>query len=413
MLSSGDISLNEGPLVSFDVSRGFGRAVLLGLLGTAAFVAAYEVWPRIRIPRLTATDHSLAPAASTVRRASTALIIVGGSLYLARLAIAGSPLATLRTLASGRSSIAANDTGQSAYLSDGPLLFACAATLEIVFARRPLTRSAFWRIIVLVVVPVAAFYLEGNRRLILPSVFTPLIANYLVTRRRPAWRSIVLVLPIAFLILATIPLERSLGAREYSQGGAFGIFERAFQQPFQGVATFFTQNDTEMLPALALEVQTLQKPGDYYFGRATVGDLLLSPVPSAVIPGKPLSARNSILVRIFGTPCEATGGLCPDFSAVGTFYQDFWYIGAVVGMAALGIFSSALWERHREQPGDPFRLIAAASWTVSLPILIRAGFMPAFQWWLEFVLPIAAALWYIRSESRSRSQRAPAALAAH
>src|SRR5262249_28778033 len=139
----------------------------------------------------------------------------------------------------------------------------------------------------LVLAPIVVFYLLGNRRLILPSLLIPIIAYYFIRSRRPRWQTIAILLPIAFIILATVPAARSLGAMQNTPGGALGIFEQSFEAPFQPVSQFFTGPDTEMLPAMAFEMHTLRRPGDYYFGRATVGDLLLSPVPSALVPGKP------------------------------------------------------------------------------------------------------------------------------
>lgn len=380
---------------TIDVSQGFGRAVLLGTLGTVSFVVAYEVWPHIR--RRARTAPFLGRIDLDARRAAIIWLVgIGAALYLARLAIAGNPLTTLRTLAGGRS-VASADTNSSAYLSDGPLLWASAATIIVISRRRGelLPRERVIAI-VLVLGAVLAFALLGNRRLILPSAGTPVIAYYLVARRRPRWRNLAIILPVAFIFLATVPLARSLGARQNTQGGLVGIFQQALTQPFQPVSTFFTGADTAMVPDLALEVQTLRRPSEYYFGRATVGDVVLSPIPSALVPGKPETARNAFLIRIFGLPCQArSGSQCPDFSTVGTFYQDFWYFGAVVGMLALGVFSSTLWLRYREVDDNPTRLVLAASWIVSLPIIIRAGFMPSFQWWLEFAIPTCLALYLI------------------
>lgn len=387
MLTSDNITYQN----KIDVHQGFGRAVLLGALGTVAFVAAYELWPAIR-RKTAAPGGEVRFDAMAMRTAVTCLVIVGAGLYMARLAIAGNPVATFKTLAAGRS-LASADTNASAYLSDGPLLFASAATIIVLSRRGIMNPRERVTVAVLVGAAVLAFALLGNRRLILPSACIPLIAYYLAVGRRPRWRSIVVILPIAFIVLATIPLARSLGARQHTKGGVVGIFEQAVTQPMMPAARFFTGVDTQMIPNLALEVQTLRRPADYYFGRATVGDLLLSPVPSALVPGKPQTAGNEFLTRIFGAPCEARSGeQCPDFSTIGTFYQDFWYFGAVAGMLGLGAFSAALWAREREWPSNPVRLMLAAAWAVSLPIIIRAGFMPSFAWWLQFVLPTWLAL---------------------
>jgi hypothetical protein len=93
-------------------------------------------------------------------------------------------------------------------------------------------------------------------------------------------------------------------------------------------------------------------------------------------------------VRAFGRPCVVrTGGSCPNFSVVGTFYQDFWLLGVLVGMAALGAAAALVWRLYLERPGSAYRAVAAGCTAVFLPIMIRAGFMPPFAWFLYFLLP--------------------------
>ena len=143
-----------------------------------------------------------------------------------------------------------------------------------------------------------------------------------------------------------------------------------------------------MFPALALEVRALRSPEDFFYGRATVGDVLLAPIPHIVFPSKPQTARDDLLVRVFGTPCVTTvGGVCDDFSIIGTFYQDFWIPGVAVLMAAVGVASAALWGRLRRSPDDARLILAAACLVVFLPIVFRAGFTPAIQWFLYFLVP--------------------------
>ena len=141
-----------------------------------------------------------------------------------------------------------------------------------------------------------------------------------------------------------------------------------------------------MLPALAVQMRYQQATGKYWLGSATVGDLALSPVPSEFFP-KPITARDDMLTRTFGTGCKTVaGGKCPDFSVVGTFYQDFGYAGALFGMFLLGLGSSAIWRAFRRSPSDPKAALLASAAAIFLPIMIRAGFMPPMAWVLYFVV---------------------------
>ena len=49
-----------------------------------------------------------------------------------------------------------------------------------------------------------------------------------------------------------------------------------------------TGYDTDMVPDLALQMRYQEATGRYWFGRATLGDLALSPVPSQLV-AKPIT----------------------------------------------------------------------------------------------------------------------------
>jgi hypothetical protein len=389
MLSTGDRSFQKG----YNIAQGFNQAVLLGMLGTLSFVVGYEVLSGLR-QRSSIVSRARNLDLPATRRVVFVCVVLGLVLFLLLLGLAGNPLVTLQLLAHGRSTRSVAVVSTSSYLSDAPLLLACAATIFVITLRGKPTRGQLAAIIALVATPVAAFSLVGDRRFIIPCALIPIVVGYIVRLRRPSWRKLALIIPVAFIILATIPYARASGGRQ-AQGGVLPVFTRAFSAPLQPVGKFLTGTDTQMVSDLALEVESLRQSRDYYFGRATVGDLLLAPLPSHVIR-KPQTARDSLLVRIFGEPCgTVNGALCPDFSAVGTFYQDFWIPGVIAGMLLLGGFSAALWTGVKANRTSVMRLILAASWTVFLPIIIRAGIMPTFSWWLEFILPCWLGVRYI------------------
>ena len=125
-------------------------------------------------------------------------------------------------------------------------------------------------------------------------------------------------------------------------------------------------------------------------------------MPSQLFP-KPITARNDLLTGTFGSSCATVaGGKCPDFSVVGTFFQDFGYAGAMFGMFLLGLGSSAVWHAFRRRPGDPRTILLASVTAIFLPIMIRAGFMPPMAWVLYFVIPIWVGI-SVASRQRARS----------
>ena len=101
--------------------------------------------------------------------------------------------------------------------------------------------------------------------------------------------------------------------------------------------------DAEMAPALAGALTAIPDPLGYRFGGATVGDLVLRPVPREVWAGKPLPPVTVVTKEVWPVAVE-TGGFNPAFTPVMSFYWDFGIFGVFVGMGLLGVLARALWE---------------------------------------------------------------------
>lgn len=372
----------------YDIEPYFTMVLLLGLLGTTAFVVGYEVVNRAG-PKEESPHRREMPYVhlSTVYMYAIVASALGVVLFAVHLSLGGSIFETLRLMASGVSAPVASVYGRSSeYLSAAPVLVVCAAIIVVVAAGRRLSKVELLLVLLAIAYAVGCFFLVGARRFIIPSAAIPVVAYYLTLQRPPPAKLVVLIVPLAFIVLSTIPYGRTAGAREQA-GGLVPILRDAFAAPVDSWKRFITGADTEMVSALAREVEVLSEPSDYAYGMATLGDVALAPIPSAVFPGKPTTAKDEMRTKAFGGPCRAFGGLCANFSVIGTFYQDFWYPGVAVGMALLGAGSAWVWRRYVSARHDPFAVVLAASWAVFLPILIRAGFMPSFAWFLYFLLP--------------------------
>lgn len=357
----------------------------LALLGTLTFVTMYERFVRLSSDR--SPRRIILVRRRRARLFSVGAALLGLLLFMTFLESRGSFLHNLRLVLAGRSDrLETLFSNSSEYLTSAPILGGCGAIL-LALAAGPYLRFRDRILMVLCAAfPVFYFFVVGGRRFLLPIIGIPIVVRYLQRRRRPSLRLVAIVVPIAFLLFATIVLTRSANNRAAS-GGVARILGHAVVHPDEPVRLFFTGPDTDMLPNLALEVRSLSRHGGYGLGQATVGDLVLAPVPHLIFPSKPTTARDRMLIRVFGGPCRPSKGLCPDFSSIGTFYQDFWVIGVVVGMALFGWFSALLWRRYLLRPSDLTRTMLAASWFVMAPIVLRAGFNPAFAWFLYFAVP--------------------------
>ena len=390
MLITQDTIYHDGTLLE----PYFTEATTMGLFATVIFVVAYEFTrsrlerrPPRRPPRSYERNLRLAYDYGIV------VSIAGLGLFAAFLARTGSIGGGLQLLTAGSSeALQTLNDSSTEYFTSAPIAAACAGIVITIVAGRQLTRRQGLIVGLAVLAPVISNFALGGRRFLIPSIAIPVLAYYLVAGRRPALRGFFGVLFVAAIVLATIPFARVDVAREQA-GGVLPIFQKAFASPLKPLERFITGPDTEMVAALTVEVGALENTGDYAFGRATVGDLAIAPIPRILFPSKPTTARNEILTNLFGAPCDAVGGFCPDFSVVGTFFQDGWYVGVVLGMVLLGAASAAVWQRYLRARDNPYAVLLASSWAVFLPILVRAGFMPAFAWFLYFLIPSALGLW--------------------
>jgi hypothetical protein len=406
MLPGGDFVYRD-----VDIRPEFPFVIALGLIGTMAFTLGYD-WVRGRqAPSATVVDradHRLLPAIIYGYIAILAILsVVLFGVHLVRL---GDGLVDgLRLFAGGTSpELVTRWAGTTEYLSASPILAACAATLLGVATRWRLNRYQLALTAALILYPLVIFYVSGDRRYMIPTLGVPVVAWMLMSGRRLSRRVLILAVPIAFVVLTAIPFVR-WGAAQEGSGGIAAAFVQGIGNPVRAVERFILGPDTSMFDALAIEVRILREPGDFFYGRATVGDLILAPMPHLLIQDKPQTARDELLVRAYGSPCTVTVlGVCDDFSVIGTFYQDFWIPGVVVLMAAVGAASAALWFGWRRSSGDPRLIVALSAWIVFIPIMFRAGFMPAMAWCLYFVAPsLIGVLISLRRTRQAMSSPAP------
>lgn len=402
MVMSGDMTADQGRDGIFDVSVIFTRVTVLGLVATLCFVAGYEITARRRsVNRRAARTTEMDP--DGFRAFAVVASTLGAGLFLIHLQLGGGIVRSLRLMLGGRSGgVTEQALGSSEYLSAAPILIACIAIVLVAIKGPQMGRADKLAAVAAALVPTLLALLLGNRRFVIPSAVIPIAAYYLVTKRRPSLSRLAIVVPVVFILLSTLIFARSSGAREQA-GGVAPIFEKAFAAPGDVWTTFIGGHDTAMIAWLGVELQSLDSGvASHTFGAATAGDLLLAPVPSQIVPFKPITARDGLLIDLFGKRCIE--GTCPDFAIVGTFYQDFAYPGVIIGMLLLGYGAARVWGSFVNAPSDPGTIILAAAVAVFLPIIIRAGFMPGFAWFLYFVIPSMMGLHFAMSRTRPARQ---------
>jgi hypothetical protein len=386
------------------------RASAIALIGSIVFVLAYELWllraerhpvEARPIEEQPLPDRWVVPIAA-------AMTLLGAGLWLYSLSFAGSFAEGLDLALGGRSAASQDALTSSEYLTSAPILGACGGLLILLASRPPYSWSRLAASAACFAVPCAIFTLSGGRRFVIPAIGIPIVLCALRARWRPPKWVVLAIIPAAFFVLILIPILRSSGARA-NAGGFVPAVKYYVTHPNDSLRYFIDGPDTENVLILALEVKTLERSSDYAHGNATIGDLVIAPIPSRIFPGKPMTARDQLLEQMIGSKCDPARRGCPDYSAIGSFYHDFGIPSVLACMTLLGLGSAALWRRGLSPSASRVTVLLAASWVVMLPIILRAGWMPAFAWWLYFVVPTVVALklvgWMGARERRRRALR--------
>lgn len=322
-----------------DVRAGYVIASWVGLLSVVFLLLGYVLGAATR--RQSATTDLPNWRASRVSLKHAALVSAGLlAAWLLIMVVVGGGISYIALLFEGRSDATeARLAGVPAIVPALPVaaaLFVAMTRMQIErVARLPgVDRLIYWTIVALAVVPPSAL---GSRRFLLPSVIAGLLGAL-----PPVWNRIisirmVVLTAVGFVVLTIFPFVRSSGSRGESSDLVGAIGEYFGSQGLGGtLENFFLSYDTEMFNYVAYLATRLGSSIEYGWGRGTLGDLLLSPIPASISPA-PLWS-NQILIQAFGGPCGIS--YCPVPSVSGVFFYDGGLPAVVAGMMVLGFVLS-------------------------------------------------------------------------
>jgi hypothetical protein len=170
-----------------------------------------------------------------------------------------------------------------------------------------------------------------------------------------------------FLLISPLRVSRHSGTPFLSALGS-GVVH-----PLRTVDDLFTSGDTEIVNNIAFETTQVgsNRPIPYLHGRGIIAETLLQPIPRQIWTTKPRPVRSEIIERNWPVENGTCRGLCPTFSALGTFYGDGGKVIVAVGSWVLGYLFRGWYRFFLRRRRDVF---VQAAYSVGL-------FLPFYIWW--------------------------------
>ncbi len=373
-----------------DVRPGFTTMLVAALLGAIAFQVGYFLRSSaapLRPSRAVDWDDPL------VFRLAVAFGALGTLLFAVFILHSGIHHA-ISALVHGRSSAqAALYQGSSAYLYDGIYLLTPATLLlvaRLAFGgdrHRRLTAGLAWVFGALLVMRALA---SGGRTALLFLLGALLVFYFLRRGTRPRFSRVVIFLVASFLVVSVIAAERHVGHQSLVRGTVLPVIEH----PLHQVGVLLTGGDTSMASAFALETEIVPSRLHYRYGGATLGDLVIRPIPHQLWKNKPLAPEAALSQEIW--PGAYRAGLAhPVYSVMGTFYFDLGLPGVVVGMLLIGLGYGLVRSRLLGSRDTGLILVTAAV----IPLLVtglRDSFPDTIVHGVFVALPLVAAVAIVR-----------------
>ncbi|MCK6079044.1 O-antigen polysaccharide polymerase Wzy family protein [Microbacterium sp. EYE_5] len=233
------------------------------------------------------------------------------------------------------------ETSSTAYLYYAPQMIGPATLLFLYAAliRRKFPLGA----VVLGAVQLILFLPGGQRLVLLLTLVPTFLAYFMLQRKRLATGLLVAgTLPILTLVIAM----RDLGANV--ELDIFSAVARFVSNPQEQLLEFATGDDTEMLDALAVELQ-LVPSAIPHSPLSVLTSTLAAPIPSAFWSGKPQPADSLLNAIIVGTDANSAGLA---YSFVGELFYDSSYFGVIIGFLVAGAIAAGSrdWVRRAQSP---------------------------------------------------------------
>lgn len=321
-----------------DIGPTLDESVLLGLVGAVAFVAGYELRLGRRIAARTPDPAN--EVRSDIALLGAVLTSAAGVVAFGLVLLPGGGLDAIATFFDGRSpELTALIDGSSIYLWYGSLVVVPAALIAVAIALSDRTASTIAVAGALLVVALLRTVPTGNRAFLVVLVGGIVVFAFLRLQRRPRVVALVVGLCLALLVSHATSTFRYPETRD----SVASVLRGLASTPTDALRPLYEGPDAEMAPALAGALTAVPDRLPHRYGGATVGDLLVRPIPRQLWSNKPEPPGQQVTAEVWPVAVE-TGAFDPAFTPMLSFYWDFAAFGVLVGMAALGVLVRSLWE---------------------------------------------------------------------
>jgi len=379
-----------------DIGPTLDDAVLLGLIGAVTFGVGY--W--LPLGRAVAARLPAVPVGTPSTSAALLWSAVVGSLGLVALALVIVPaggMDALETFLGGRSEALNEIIDESTiYLWYGSLVVVPAALVSAAVALRARTVWAVALALVLGAIALVRVVPTGNRVFLIVLVGGFVVFAFISMARRPG--IVAICLGLAFALVASravLELRDPETRRDVPT-----VLRAVVSTPRLAFSPLYKGADAEMAPALAGALTAIPDPLGHRFGGATLGDLVVRPVPRELWAEKPLPHVTEVTREVWPVAVE-TGNFNPAFTPLLSYYWDFGVFGVFAGTCLLGVAARALWEYFLRFRSHFYAQLLFATALCYLVVVLRHDPVLTTVWAIIIFLPVVAIMRLARVDASS------------
>lgn len=225
----------------------------------------------------------------------------------------------------------------------------------------------------------------GDRTFILQLLMPLIVMRYLRRGRRPAVLGIVAVVFVSLLAANVLVEVRNIQTR--SQHPLVPTIVDAVTHPGKEIKKFMSGADPSEFTVLEVEVHQLSKGGFMNFHPgATIGSILVGPIPRRLIGTKPQSGLEHVTSDLFPATRTARASFGPSW--LGDLYDDAGWLSVVLFCFLIGVGIRFIWDYFRANSDRAGMQMVFAATLPMLIVLVRNSLTDVVARSVFMILPV-------------------------